>query len=348
MIFLNKRVLVITSKGHLNLYKTGFLNYAKKNNFKIDFFIVDYPPKRNVLLHLLYKYNILNYLNNYYEDLRKKLLSILNNYDEILVINLFFDRCYFIDNKLKLAIKNKKSVLMFVDSIKSLPREVKFFDIFNKIFSFEYRDIEYAKRKFNVNLNYIFIGTNYNLYKTLKEEKEYDLCFVGLATPKRIEYLTQVAKYCEENGKKFFCSGHFWHNSNVWNRFWGEIKFKKKNPILAKYVRNIFISPKELAQVYKNSKICLNINVEQHKGFNPRNFDIMYVGSLLLTDKQDLNGINLKGNEEFIMCNNSKEMINNIDYYLKNNEKRKLIAERGRKKIVNNYLFENTLNSLFI
>lgn len=186
------------------------------------------------------------------------------------------------------------------------------------------------------------------MYKTLKEEKEYDLCFVGLATPKRIEYLTQVAKYCEENGKKFFCSGHFWHNSNVWNRFWGEIKFKKKNPILAKYVRNIFISPKELAQVYKNSKICLNINVEQHKGFNPRNFDIMYVGSLLLTDKQDLNGINLKGNEEFIMCNNSKEMINNIDYYLKNNEKRKLIAERGRKKIVNNYLFENTLNSLFI
>lgn len=103
-----------------------------------------------------------------------------------------------------------------------------------------------------------------------------------------------------------------------------------------------------MAQVYKNSKICLNINVEQHKGFNPRNFDIMYVGSLLLTDKQDLNGINLKGNEEFIMCNNSKEMINNIDYYLKNNEKRKLIAERGRKKIVNNYLFENTLNSLFI
>ena len=330
------------------MYKIGFLNYGEKNNYKIDFFIVDYPPKIFRLTHILYKYNILNYLNNYYKNLRKNLLDIINNYDEVLVVNLFFDRFYFIDDKIKLVMKNKKSILMFVDSIKSLPKEVKFFDIFDKIFSFEYSDIEYARKKYNINLKYIFIGTNYDLYSPVEERKEYDICFVGLATPKRIEYLTKVAEYCEKNDKKFFCSGHFWHNSNFWNRFWGEIKFKKKNPILAKYVHNIFVTPEKLAQIYKNSKICLNINVEQHKGFNPRNFDIMCVGSLLLTDRQDLNGIELKPNEDFIMCNDSKEMTNSIKYYLENSEERKSIAENGQKKIINDYLFENTLNSLFI
>lgn len=346
MIFLNKKVLVIASRGHLNLYKTGFLNYAKKNNLKIDFFIVDYPPKKNGLLHLLYKYNILNYLDNYYNNLRKTLLCILDNYDEVIFINLFFDRFYFIDDKIKLALKEKNNVLMFVDSIKSLPEEVKFFDIFNKIFSFEYSDIEYAKITFNINLKYIFIGTNYNLYKIIDEENEYDLCFVGLATPKRIEYLNKIAKYCNQNGKSFFCSGHFWHSSNFWNRFWGEIKFKKKHPILAKYVRNNFISPEDLAQIYKKSKICLNINVEQHKGFNPRNFDIMCIGSLLLTDEQDLNGIELRPNEDFIMSDSSDQMISDIDYYLKNSCKRDNIVQSGKQKVISNYLFENTLRKL--
>ena len=329
------------------MYKIGFLNYGEKNNYKIDFFIVDYPPKTFRLTHILYKYNILNYLNDYYENLRKNLLGIINNYDEVLVVNLFFDRFYFIDDKIKLVMKNKKTVLMFVDSIKSLPKEVKFFDIFDKIYSFEYSDIEYAKEKYNINLKYIFIGTNYNLYRTVEGEKEYDICFVGLATPKRIEYLTKVAKYCNQNGKSFFCSGHFWHNSNFWNRFCGWIKFKKNNPILAKYVHNIFVTPENLAQIYKNSKICLNINVEQHKGFNPRNFDIMYVGSLLLTDRQDLNGIELKPNEDFVMSNSSEQMISDIDYCLNNFPECNFIANNGKTKVKSKYLFENTLDEVF-
>ena len=150
---MNKKILVIISRGHLNLYKTGFVNYGKKNNCKIDFFIVDYPKSKYGLTHLLYKYNILNYLNNYYKDLRENLISILDNYDEIVVINLFFDKFYFIDDKISLAIKNKKSVLMFVDSMKSLPKEVNFFDAFDKIFSFEYSDIEYGCEKFLEYLN---------------------------------------------------------------------------------------------------------------------------------------------------------------------------------------------------
>lgn len=344
---MDKKILVIISRGHLNLYKTGFVNYGKKNNCKIDFFIVDYPKNKYGLKHLLYKYNILNYLDNYYENLRENLIRVLDNYDEIVVINLFFDKFYFIDDKISLAIKNKKSTLMFVDSMKSLPQKVNFFDAFDKIFSFEHSDIEYARENYNINLDYIFIGTNYNLYKTLKKEKKYDLCFVGLATPKRIEYLTKVAEYCNQNKKTFFCSGHFWHNSNFWNRFWGKIKFKKHNPILVKYVHNIFISPENLANIYKESKICLNINVEQHKGFNPRNFDIMCIGSFLLSDRQDLNGIKLKPNEDFVMCSSPDEMIKDIDYYLKNIKKREDIANSGKKNVFNSYLFENTLINLF-
>lgn len=348
---MQEKVLVVSRKVFFDLYRNGLLDYAESNNMQIDLYYLDYPKEELSLLDKIrYKYNINDFKDKYYDEKRNELCVIIDNYDQILFINLFYDEEYFIKDKLKEKLKTRICKLLFVDSLKTINQNIDFFDIFDKIYSFEYQDIEFAKTNFNVHIEYTPVGTSYYLYKdNTKKEKIYDICFVGIATKKRLEYLDEIAKWCYENNKNLFIAGHFWHNNNILNYYIGKIKFKIKYPILYKYVRNKFIEPKALAKIYQQSKICLNINVEYHKSFNPRNFDIIYSDSILLTDTQDTKGIDLKKYIDFICFDDKNDFINKVAYCLnKDNEKDILrLKENGKEKINKKYLFSNTLCIIF-
>lgn len=164
-----------------------------------------------------------------------------------------------------------------------------------------------------------------------------------MASEKRLAYLDKIADYCYKNNRILFCAGHFWHNGNFLQRLIGAFKFRRKHPILYKYVKNEYLTPEQLAQVYIDSKICLNINIEKHHSFNTRNFDIMVLGRLLITDEEDLKGIDINNNEDFIMSNNADYMVKLIDYYLKNEKSRIMLAEEGERKTKIKYTFFNTI-----
>ncbi len=345
---MNRKILVISETVFFNLYKDGLAQYAKDNGDIVDLYYLDYPKKDlNVIDKLKYKYDINNFKKKYYTKVREKLISKIAGYDVILFINLFYDDEYFIQGKLAEVLKEKDTRIFFVDSIKTIDQKIEFFDCFNAIWSFEEQDVAYGKEKFGVDIKYVTIGTSYNMFLQDKEyTKDIDVCFVGIATEKRLKYLESVADYCDKNKLNFFVAGHFWHNNNWLNYYVGQWKFKRKHPVLAKYVENRFIAPRDLAPIYARSKIVLNINVAYHKSLNQRCFDVMICDSLLLNDKQNVGKLPLVDGEDLVMSEDENDMVQKIDFYLKHEEERKKIAGNGKAKAEKAFLFEQTLEKL--
>lgn len=337
-----KKILIILSKYHLKLYKNGFLNYAKEQGVIIDFFELHDCDDDNILYRKAYKKNILGYRDDINAKQSRYLETIRKDYDSFLFINFPEES----KKLLSVLSENEDKNILFVDTMRDL-EEIQGLEKFRNIYSFEYNDVKYAKQKWGITVNYTPIGTSYHLYNVINREPQYDISFVCLASEKRLAYLDKIADYCYKNNRILFCAGHFWHNENFLQRFIGAFKFRRKHPILYKYVKNEYLTPEQLAQVYLDSKICLNINIEKHHSFNTRNFDVMILGRLLITDKEDLTGIDVIPGEEFVMSNNVENMIEHIDKYLRDTNKGLDIAIRGKNKVKKKYCLENTIKEIF-
>lgn len=345
---MDRKILVISETVFFNLYKEGLEKYAKDNRDIVDLYYLDYPKKKlNIINKVKYKYNINNFKGKYYTKIRNELISKIKNYDIILFINLFYDDEYFIQGEFAEALKKKDTRVFFVDSIKTIDQKITFFDVFKDIYSFEEQDIVYGKEKFNVNIKYTTIGTLYKMFlQDEKYSKDIDVCFVGIGTEKRLKYLDTIAEYCEKNKLRFFVAGHFWHDNNWLNYHIGHWKFKNRHSVLAKYVENKFIVPRELAKIYARSKIVLNINVAYHKSLNQRCFDVMACNSLLLNDKQNIGNLPLIDGKDFIMCEDENDMVHKIDFYLNHQEACNEIINSGMIKTEREFLFSHTLMKL--
>lgn len=345
---MQRKILVISETVFFNLYKDGLKKYAEDNGDIVDLYYLDYPKaKLGIVDKVRYKYDINNFKNKYYQQTREEVIARIKDYDVILFINLFYDDEYFIQGELAEILKQKDTRILFVDSIKTIDQKITFFDCFKQIWSFEEQDIAYGKEKFGVDIKYVPIGTAYNMYLQDKEYvKDIDVCFVGIATKKRLDYLDAIAEYCDQNKLKFFVAGHFWHNNNWLNYQIGQWKFTRKYPVLAKYVKNRFIVPRDLAQIYARSKIVLNINVEYHKSLNQRCFDVMVCDSLLLNDKQEVGNLPLVDGRDFVMCDDAIDMVDKLDFYMQHNAERMMIANNGKAKAEKKFLFKQTLEKL--
>ena len=54
-----EKVLIVLSKYHLNLYKNGFLDYGKRKDIKIDFWLLYDRETESFYNKKAYKYNFL-------------------------------------------------------------------------------------------------------------------------------------------------------------------------------------------------------------------------------------------------------------------------------------------------
>lgn len=350
-----EKILVISRQIFFDLIKDGMQDFANKNSdYKIDFYCLDYGKYKLKGLNLLkYKFDINNFRKKYYDLERKQLCQIIKNYDQIIFGSLFWDKEYFIQGDFLEALKNKKCKLFMTDSISSINQDINFLDIFDKVFSFEYKDIEYAYNNFGIKIEHLPASTNYYLYDDFNFSIDngnimaYDICFICSATKKRLEYLDKIAEWCYKNNKSLFIAGRFWHTNNWLNYNIGKLKFKMRHPVLSKYVQNKFIEPKYLSNIYRKTKICLDINVEYHKSLNRRAYDIMYCGSLLLCDEQDLYNTDILPNIDFVMAKDINDMLKKIEYYLNNDTQRLQIASNGENITKRNHLYEDALKKMF-
>ena len=104
----------------------------------------------------------------------------------------------------------------------------------------------------------------------------------------------------------------------------------------------------EVSSLYRNTKINLNITLHCiETGACQRVFDIMAAGGFLISNYQkELEELFIPG-EEIILYHNIEELVNYVDYYLKHDEEREKIAQRGQKKVLKEHDFHDKMKVVF-
>lgn len=349
-----KNILVVLDDLQFDIYHQVMLEYAEQSQINIYFFLINPLDKHvGVLKKIFLKWGGQQWKYKWYDQLREQFMSNLIKYniDCVFFINTPYEGSYFINEKVKKKLEGINCYLLFVDAAANAECRFTFLDIFKKIFSFEYNDIRFFLKKYNYKISFVPVGSVELIYrndlKVNDTDKEYDICFVGSSSPKRLIILNAVAYWCKKNNKKLCVVGQYWHNSHLLSSILGQLKFRKKYPELSLYVQNRFIQPNEVANIYCRSKICLNIVTDRHKGVNTRTFDILAAGGFQLCDTVDFSGIDLRDQCDLVLYRDKKDLIEKIEYYLDNENLRLEISQTGKNLVLKKYLFKHTMKKIF-
>ena len=118
--------------------------------------------------------------------------------------------------------------------------------------------------------------------------------------------------------------------------------FRDKKPLHKLYPDKVVIAEnfgKKYNDIIANSKIVINTHRDEICDYgNIRDFEVTGLGSLLLTDKPDKMSELFVDGKEYVSFRNKDDLLEKIEYYLKNDEKREEIALAGMEKTHKNYL----------
>lgn len=349
------KVLILLSEAYYR-YEHGFKAAFMANGCEnVDFFKLGiFSHELTGLKKFAYKTGLKDYKNQYCDKVLKGLNKKINilKPDFILVIADFSDIDNYLQDKLIAYFEKNNTFVWLLDSIKTMQINKKLLYNVNKLYVFEYHDLEYIKNNYAGVKRVAFLpfGCDNLIFCNSKElnndeKRPIDICFVGVADNKRIKILNELAKYCRVGKKKLVIYGHFWHNKHWYQRIIGAVKFKNKYPALFSYINNNYITPVEANELYGKSKICINIHQDVHLGPNPRTFEILGNGNFQLCDNQDFTGIDLIDKQDLVIydSNDMEALIKKVKYYLAAQDKRYLIGESGMYKTRKFYTFENNI-----
>lgn len=220
--------------------------------------------------------------------------------------------------------------LWLIDSIRRMPENEKKLELYHDVYSFEPADIPYLREKYRISVRYLSGGFDPRIYHVQSTEKDIDISFIGSSTRKRNQILKKVAEYAKENGLTFQVYGRYWDERYFWKR----MRFFRRYAPLGEYVKNSNIPACEVAEVYRRSRICLNIHIETHDGPNSRIFEILGTkGFQLVDDKATLEQVIQRG-EEVETYKNAEDLVEKIAYYLKNPVMAARVVEAGYLRVV--------------
>lgn len=298
----------------------------------------------------LTKLNIIDYKSEYHEYVRRELMNEIISFqaDICIILNGHLRKEILSEQVFQIMRSSKQKIYgWFLDSITRWEYPSRLLSLYDKIFCFEPRDIEYLENTYHIKAQYMPIGVADEIYTPVVREPKYDLCFVGNSFANRLPILEAVAQHCCENNRSFIIYGHYWDNHYwPWKRKRSIRKFKEKYPQVYQYATNEVLNPREVAQVYTESKICLNININIHEGTNPRTFEILSTKSFQLLDIYNNAAELLLDKEHLVFYKNIEDLLEKIDYYLENDKARHKIAEAGGVFVARNYTIKNCIEKM--
>lgn len=209
-------------------------------------------------------------------------------------------------------------------------------------------------------LNYIKIGARYiktmplacnpEVHKRVAlseaEKKSYgnDVCFLGTLEPRREKVLAQLADF----------------DLGIWGRW------QEERPELKRCYRKQQLYGEEAVKIYNASKIVLDIPMPSaEKGaslfgtkasftarpdefcLTPRIFEVPACGAFLLTAENPYLDKLYEIGKEIICYRDEKELLELVKYYLSHPDQRKLIAQKGQRRALDDHTYERRLKEMF-
>ncbi len=314
-------------------YSHSIISALEKIGCKVDFFSIDeFYTNCSYWQRKLYKMGVTVLESKWNESWEQKLRTFIEHNATNNSIILFLTGSMVRTELLK-DLHAYKKILYMWDSIRRYPKDfqerIKYYDY---AFAFEYSDIEYAAKELDTKMEYMPLGYDDNYYYPSETVvKDIDVSFIGTAMPSRLKILEELARFCSSNNIRLYAGGQWYSNNRRKKR-----SFANKYPNLIKFHDNRMLKPVEVADIYRRSKICLNINNNVHKSISPRTFEIMATQSFqLMNEGQDFSG--LVGADEIERnidtYNSEQSLYDKIQYYLMNDNLRKEKALNGYKNI---------------
>ncbi|GAB6431274.1 MULTISPECIES: glycosyltransferase [unclassified Bacillus (in: firmicutes)] len=303
-----------------------------KNGIDTDILSYEYENKgfKDVLKYSLFpKLSIHAFKNKRILDFNKLILKKIGQYNPSFVILIKGD--YILEETLVTIKKENpkiKLVLWMMDSLHRFPKIFSTLKQYDYIVSFDKNDDQFVKPK--EKFIYIPMGYNAEIYYPINCVKDIDFCFVGYGYRNRKEILNELVRVFSNNGLNMVIVGRYGELKKPISYIYSKLKYRH----LHKVVRNKNIQPYQLNELYSRSKICLNINFENHKGVNPRTFEIAATNSFQLTDYNEEVSNFFKENDEIVIYENVQDLVKKIEYYLNNSALREEIASKSYKKAI--------------
>ena len=212
----------------------------------------------------------------------------------------------------------------------------------SEVFCFEYSDVKTIHEKYNIPTHYLPLGVNEKIYHPAECEKDIDVSFIGWMSKRRIDVLEKV---CERGYKENWAlkiGGYFYDDRHFWKKYF----FARKHKYLSKFAENKILDPHEIAKLYCRSKICLNINVAEHHGLNPRTFEILATKSFeLMNAGQDAHGL-LNLETDLATFDGPEDVAEKISFYLANEDLREKIALAGYNAVIKNCTIKRSVEKV--
>ncbi|SDD79184.1 CgeB family protein [Sporomusa acidovorans] len=238
---------------------------------------------------------------------------------------------------------NAELVLWLLDGLRRNAVFENNLKLYDQCFVYDQQDVAYVTQKYDIPCTHLVSSYDPAIYYPKQNNRDIDICFIGKTTPKRLEILKAVAEYAKAKNRSFVTYGNYWSTRHYWKKY----LFKRRYGPLASFVVNTMISPENLADLYRRSKICLNIHIAEHDGLNPRTFEILGTRSFaLVDDKPELSQHFEMGKHLATYCNKN-DLLEKIDYYLENTDIREKIMEDGYLYVRDKYDINTTVNRVW-
>jgi spore maturation protein CgeB len=215
------------------------------------------------------------------------------------------------------------------------------------VFTLELSCISFYQQLGCQQVHYLPLAVTPNAFYPKRVDLSYrkEICFIGSAFWYRVSYFDRIAKYL--SGKDVFISGYWWE------RLQHYFVLRKKIQL------GNWMPPEQTSSYYNGAKIVINLhrhyndesfNMNSRKipalSVNPRTFEISNCGTLQLTDvRHDLHHFYTPGHD-IVTYSSPEELVEKIDYYLNNEDKRRQIALRALCRTMNEHTYRSRLSQL--
>ena len=207
--------------------------------------------------------------------------------------------------------------------------------LYDYIFVYDKYHVEAIKQRGRKNTEYLPLACDPKRYRNMTTSEEdrkefgYDVCFVGVPYPNRVEVLDSLSEY------KLGVFGDGWVKY-----------FLLRGKKLPSYYRGKAIGEK-VQKIYRSSKIVLNIHdPEAKEGLNTRTFDILACGASELVDYKKGLETHFKIGEEIISYKNLEELHQLVDYYYRNTKELQEISKKGRERVLRDHTWNHRVEKI--
>lgn len=108
------------------------------------------------------------------------------------------------------------------------------------------------------------------------------------------------------------------------------------------YVEN----QKELAKIFLSSKVNIDMKNPNNKDLNYRFLEILASGGFLLSPDNEITALHFEDGKEYDSYLDEIDLVDKVDFYLKNANLAQLIASKGKRNVVSNHSFYDRLKTI--